>query len=286
MPQTAGSAALHPESQCRYQFILIRTTTCWARSIPVPAPRASRPGGARPCPATHGCPERARGRPGHRADRVPAAHRPAMRRHRAGAPRRGGRSRARGRTSLARSCSTFLTRSPPTTERERLWSRFAPCWRMATRACRGWCCRKGRLAPRYAVTAPPALSGSMPSIRASGRPFLPRMPRFPGRALSHLPCAPCSASRPSCCCHIGTTGNRDRSAHITGDAGGGSARCGGSVPAAETALGVDDLAGDPGGLVGDQPGDQAGGVVGASQRPGGKWRRTISCTSGWSASGA
>src|SRR5205814_9771162 len=59
----------------------------------------------------------------------------------------------------------------------------------------------------------------------------------------------------------GTTVNRDRSAYMAGDAGGGSARCGGSVPAAEAALGVDDLAGDPGGLVGDQPGDQAGGIV-------------------------
>src|SRR5579859_2044625 len=35
-----------------------------------------------------------------------------------------------------------------------------------------------------------------------------------------------------------------------------------SVPAAEAAFAVDDLAGDPGRLVGDQPGDQAGGVVG------------------------
>src|SRR6266542_5293784 len=37
-----------------------------------------------------------------------------------------------------------------------------------------------------------------------------------------------------------------------------------SVPAAEAALGADDLAGDPGGLVGDQPGDQAGRVVGGA----------------------
>src|ERR1700755_381420 len=34
-----------------------------------------------------------------------------------------------------------------------------------------------------------------------------------------------------------------------------------SVPATEAAFGVDDLAGDPGGIVGDQPGDQAGRVV-------------------------
>src|SRR6185295_20061078 len=55
-----------------------------------------------------------------------------------------------------------------------------------------------------------------------------------------------------------------RSAPIAGDAGGGSARYGGSVPAAEAALGVDDLTGDPGGLVGDQPGDQTGRVVGGA----------------------
>src|SRR5690348_18320755 len=67
-----------------------------------------------------------------------------------------------------------------------------------------------------------------------------------------------------CCCRLGTTVNRDRSARIAGDADGGSARYGGSVPAAEAALGVDDLAGDPGSLVGDQPGDQAGGVVGGA----------------------
>src|SRR5690349_24578990 len=37
-----------------------------------------------------------------------------------------------------------------------------------------------------------------------------------------------------------------------------------SAGAAEAAFGVDDLAGDPGGFVGGQPGDQAGGVVGRS----------------------
>src|ERR1700733_11721966 len=47
-------------------------------------------------------------------------------------------------------------------------------------------------------------------------------------------------------------------------------RTSGSVPAAEAAFGVDDLAGDPGGLVCDQPGDQAGGVVGGAPAPGGE----------------
>src|SRR5260370_15852351 len=36
----------------------------------------------------------------------------------------------------------------------------------------------------------------------------------------------------------------------------------GSIPAAEAAFAVDDLAGDPGRLVRDQPGDQAGGGLG------------------------
>ena len=36
------------------------------------------------------------------------------------------------------------------------------------------------------------------------------------------------------------------------------------APPGEAALGVDDLTGDPAGLIGEQPGDEAGGVVGLS----------------------
>ena len=279
MPQTAGSAALQPESQCRYQFILIRTTTCWARSIPVPAPRASRPGGARLCgrawrPGAGARPTRPQGR--SCACGSPASYAPTPRRR---SSTRWALACARPYLPPARSCSTFLTRSPPTTERERLWSRFAPCWRMAARAC-GWCCRKGRLAPRYAVTAPPARSGSMPSIRASGRPFLPRMPRFPARPWSRLPCAPCSASRPSFCCRPGTTVKRDRSAHLRvmraagqrGAAGQSQRRKPPSElmtwPVIQAASSVTSQA------------IRRAGSSGVPQRPEGKWRRTISWASG------
>ena len=40
-----------------------------------------------------------------------------------------------------------------------------------------------------------------------------------------------------------------------------------AAPAGEATLGVDDLPGDPAGLVGEQPGDEAGGVVGLAPAP-------------------
>src|SRR5579859_2709246 len=54
---------------------------------------------------------------------------------------------------------------------------------------------------------------------------------------------------------VAGAGTRGRSGEKEGSAAG-------SAPAAEPAFAVDDLAGDPGRLVGDQPGDQAGRVVG------------------------
>ena len=39
------------------------------------------------------------------------------------------------------------------------------------------------------------------------------------------------------------------------------------TPASEAALGVDDLPGDPAGLIGEQPGDEARGVVGLAPTP-------------------
>ena len=88
--------------------LVVRTRTkpaCHADPALSVLPRV--PGLAGRCrPAAHGCPGPAREQPGVRADRVPPAHRPDMRRHRGCSPRRGGRPRAGG--AMPSACTVVL----------------------------------------------------------------------------------------------------------------------------------------------------------------------------------